>query len=53
MMKKSPALLDHCCDLVVYPTAGAVVVQTKVPWMKESTETLGYDVNSCSVVLNT
>jgi hypothetical protein len=31
MMKKSPALLDHCCDLVVYPTAGAVVVQTKVP----------------------
>jgi hypothetical protein len=30
MMKKSPALLDYCCDLVVFLTAGVAVVQTKV-----------------------
>jgi hypothetical protein len=29
-MKKSPASLDHCCDLVVSLTAGVAVVQTKV-----------------------
>jgi hypothetical protein len=28
MMKKSPALLDYCCDLVVFTAAGVAVVQT-------------------------
>jgi hypothetical protein len=29
-MKKSPALLSCCCDLVVFVTAGVVVVQINV-----------------------
>jgi hypothetical protein len=28
MMKKSPAPLDQCYDLVVFTTAGVIVVQT-------------------------
>jgi hypothetical protein len=50
MMKKSPALLDCCCGLVVFVAAGVVVVQAVsvseqfrgTLWIKESTETLLY-----------